>query len=1057
MPSVVDTLSNAGIAAFGLAMPALAPAWSDGTLPTEGATGMSLDLSSGHWQAPLAGGLRPAAAGSGLGVTLVLADGSIASTPGTLLVVFPHVYLRLARLYAQVLESSAGAPAERALGLPARPVPRYFYYSGAVAATQGNAAPGDDLGVGGSLTVHDECGHALDPVATAAAFFALMNAHHPLQERDPTATFDTNPQVKAIAGLAGTTASVRLRLSSHAGAPYDGTHLTGITAVDSALGVFTLDPPGGGGSALGGTVGKAATTGSTGAFTDEQARVLKLGLATTGRLTSTVAFPALAPGVTLARDFFALRVVELDTYLLGRPDTGWDGAKAEQRPTVRVHEPLNLHADGNDVLGAASTALAGAATESLAVAQAISGAFAAPAAPGAAAHWPTFPAASGTVAPDGSLPVNLRDQFNPTAAFFDDGNAATANIDVVLTLHGLPANAAVRVYNRRFAADAREERGDGAGGMADATGVVTLLLRDPLGLRRPGLPDTSITIPADAVLHCDVVVVKRKNESRIYGGVHVALDSAPTMTAPPAGGPNAFGTATRRGVSGAGVLGLKPPAGSPPTDPLSAALTLFTGGNPRDAPRLPTMARRELMVAGLASASGGAWTSVLAGGRLTPETHSAAPTLGAPGGAGGRETQVVGVSTQTARLAYDIARMTFRRTTDIVTRLDQLAKAQWDEPPQATELAVTAPPTSSAGVETPELSIFRNLIDLTQIPATFDDLLNWVKSHLTSATNAVPATIPKRTDVVNGLNSLISKLDDLKDNQPLDESTKERLYNELRRELMSACYGRRDAQWALKHAIADARRFVYIESPGFTATARPGPSGAFAVDLVSAIGSALTHSSGLGVLLCTPKHPDYGAGYEPFASGEVAERLSAIEGLPTATSADPRASRVVAFHPVGFPGRPSRLESTVVVVDDVWALVGASTWRRRGMTFDGGSDVVFTDTNLVNGISPGIQAFRRQLLAARLGIPVPTSATLPVLPDARWVRIADGQDAARVVRDMLRGGGLGRIERYWRGQEPGFTPPPPLDKQYRDPDAEDSDYDLVGTVALATLSALDSY
>jgi hypothetical protein len=127
------------------------------------------------------------------------------------------------------------------------------------------------------------------------------------------------------------------------------------------------------------------------------------------------------------------------------------------------------------------------------------------------------------------------------------------------------------------------------------------------------------------------------------------------------------------------------------------------------------------------------------------------------------------------------------------------------------------------------------------------------------------------------------------------------------------------------------------------------------------------------------------------------------------------------------------------------------------MTFDGGTDLVFTDTNLVNGISPSIQAFRRQLLAARLGVPIPTAATLPVLPDARWVRLADGQDAAYVVRDMLRGGGLGRIERYWRGTEPGFTPPPPLGKAYRDPDAEDTDYDLVGTIALATLAALDSY
>jgi hypothetical protein len=46
---------------------------------------------------------------------------------------------------------------------------------------------------------------------------------------------------------------------------------------------------------------------------------------------------------------------------------------------------------------------------------------------------------------------------------------------------------------------------------------------------------------------------------------------------------------------------------------------------------------------------------------------------------------------------------------------------------------------------------------------------------------------------------------------------------------------------------------------------------------------------------------------------------------------------------MGFPGRTSRLESTVVIVDDVWTMVGSSTLRRRGLSFDGGSDLVFTD------------------------------------------------------------------------------------------------------------------
>jgi hypothetical protein len=99
---------------------------------------------------------------------------------------------------------------------------------------------------------------------------------------------------------------------------------------------------------------------------------------------------------------------------------------------------VTLLADGNDVLGAAGAALAGTPTESLVVAQTIDGAFGAPPAPGSSAHWPSFPAPAGAVAPAGPLPINLRDGFNATATFRDDGDPATANVDVIVTLSGLP-------------------------------------------------------------------------------------------------------------------------------------------------------------------------------------------------------------------------------------------------------------------------------------------------------------------------------------------------------------------------------------------------------------------------------------------------------------------------------------------------------------------------------------------------------------------------------------------------------------------------------------------
>lgn len=51
--------------------------------------------------------------------------------------------------------------------------------------------------------------------------------------------------------------------------------------------------------------------------------------------------------------------------------------------------------------------------------------------------------------------------MSATASILDDGAPATTDIDVVLTLGGLPAGAAVRAYQRVFSASAVESRGEG--------------------------------------------------------------------------------------------------------------------------------------------------------------------------------------------------------------------------------------------------------------------------------------------------------------------------------------------------------------------------------------------------------------------------------------------------------------------------------------------------------------------------------------------------------------------------------------------------------------------
>lgn len=1028
--ALTDTLTTTGVQLFGGTMPVVAPSWTSGT-PTVSADGLSLTLSSGNWLAPCHGYIRtPAQVAERSGVFLRDATGAAVAAASSVLSLHPQQYLRLARLYALLLEDATGARPGRALGQPARPVPSHVVLASGGVTDQGIDA-GDAL-VGGTLSFHDNLGQPIDALAVAAAFVEIMTVHNPLQKRDSSAAFDANPPLKAmVTALATGSPAIRIRLVDGAGNPTSATNLTGLTAATGGL--FTLPE-------LTTVVGKATT-----GLSEEARRTLLLGLATTGRMGDTVSFPALPSGRTLQRDFFTLRVLDVAAYLIGTPASTWDGAKIEPRPAVRREEPLTLLTDGNDVLGAATAALTGTLSESLAVAQRIDGSFATPASAGTAAHWPAFPGLGGvTAAPAGAVPVALGASVAATAAFVTS-TSTPPSPDVVLTVTGLPAGASVRAFSRHFSAEAVESRGDGGGSVADGAGQAVILLRDPLGLVVYG--HTQPPLPASPVLHVDLVVVKRTAESRILGDVSCPITGTAVAPLP---GTNPFGTATRRGICNAGVLASGEPRNAPPADVnvVTAALSLSTGGTPFDAPRLPGMARRELIVAGL---TGTTWSSVVSGGRLTAELHNGAPRRGGPGGQGGRETQAVGVSTSGGRLAFDLARSAFRRTTNIVERLSPLASSTWDEPTVATTGSFSGAvlQTVAFACESPELALLRlaSIVDPSSstLPRTFDALVDKAKEWLQQLVGG--AGVP--SGQVSSVNSLINKLGDLKDNALANESTKERLFNEILREIAAAGWGRRDAQWALADAFARAERFIYVETPGVGPTAAPAATDPFARDLFEVLAARMAANPALHVTFCTPEAPDYPFGFNPFSDYEQSKRRKAILDLPTANVADAVGNRVVAFHPIGFPGRPSRLETTTVIVDDVWAMVGSSTLRRRGLTFDGGTDLVFTDQDLVEGRSARIAAFRRTLQAGRLGLAVPPSPSsgVPPLPSSSFIRLADGVEAFHEIREVLRGGGLGKISRLAPADpigRPATTPTPDIDVV--NPDSET--YDLAQTLLM---------
>ena len=123
-----------------------------------------------------------------------------------------------------------------------------------------------------------------------------------------------------------------------------------------------------------------------------------------------------------------------------------------------------------------------------------------------------------------------------------------------------------RAYPRKFIEDAREARGDGAGGVVPDSGTLTLLLQDPFSLRRPN--SGPISIPTNATLRFDLMIVNRNRQARLYGNFAVPVNS-PAID-PPSNGTNLFESAALRGISNSGVLGLGTHTVSPGSDALSA-------------------------------------------------------------------------------------------------------------------------------------------------------------------------------------------------------------------------------------------------------------------------------------------------------------------------------------------------------------------------------------------------------------------------------------------------------------------------------------------------------
>ena len=721
-----------------------------------------------------------------------------------------------------------------------------------------------------------------------------------------------------------------------------------------------------------------------------------------------IAPPALPAGVTLATQFFRVAAVDLDWHLLGnRSVTSVAGVPGDDDavpdfalPVVRQAVPnFDYLVDGMDVLGAASQIAAGfpppgADVLALLTSAEIDPALTLPPSVGAAGHWPAFPGPD----PGGGLSPAADATQGLSAAFRTPGDGPDARLDVVVTItaDAVPAGTHLRVFPRRFVeipAISGEQpsfvRDDGGATIAQAGQPNPVLLVNPYGLA-PAAP-----LPSPARLLVDVVATGRNGQRRLHSGVELTISTttvsfadntalfggaALLQTPPVAALMSAFGATA---VAPASLFGITPTT-SPSTTAPSGLLDLVRRlanetTAPRQGPRLPTQGRFDTVLAlGTAPVAGQplAWRAVLSGARWSFESRCAQLELGDPGNPPGPDVHAAGVRVD-GQLAYDLALHALKRSQPIIPL--SAATPGWmiftggnnwaDPAPDVTgSVSAVMLETIAPFVDSPELGL-----------------------------SAIPVPQPGDT-IQSGVNALADALGVPR--PTINVANEDRLRRQLQREMITARAGQRDALWSLARALGQAREFVYVEGPAFARTARPaGPPKKHEIDLVETLRARMQANPRLKVMLCMPRLPDFVAAKANWVRAALAHRKQAIETLTTQDR-----QRVAAFHPIGFPGRPSAIRTTVVIVDNVWAMVGTSHWRRRGMTFDGGCDVASIDRGFNGrGTSAGIALF-------------------PAGTDGRQARRHDSHRAGEQLRVVDAAGGTGvRLRRAGRSVGLGRT------------------------------------
>ena len=996
-----NQLQSKGLDALGLTIPALSSAWSASVVGPADDPALRLSVTSPL--APFKGTLRIITNPTGYcDVAGDLVTGTVAA-----LELHPEARHRLQALITGRLGGTLNRPVPVAMLVhgvtaPATPQPMSWF------------AAGEALGFSGqrAISFHDARGLPIDPIAVGALFGDLLTAFPALAFGDsgmPART--TAGGVDAVTALAGT-ATIRCHVISPHGAAYRPVReVARLEVLDSGGSLVTTVPDTGlvsiaGNQQLGRATSHAADDTAAGT-------PLHWGWAVNGTLTRTaLTMPTLPGGVTLARQFFRVMAVDLPWHLLGNRRFAPSGDPVPDDdhamdsfalPVVRASVPsFDYLIDGSDALGSAGALAtgfppAGLSVRALLVSPAIDATLALPPGPGAAGHWPAFPGPV-PVGPPASTALarfSATDTAAPTATWRAGSGADALDTIVTFPADVVPTGTHLRVMPRTFVViEGIGElpsfvRGDGGSGIAQSGVPTSILVPNPFQLQ------VGDTLPNPGILTIDIVATGRDGSRRLLSSIDLTLAAAAVWTDNLAsfGGTVFPGLAVMLGLLGSTSIAPASLFGIPRTGPAPVAGTdIFSlvrafaneSTSPRVGPHLPAQGRFETVLAlgtGATPTTAMTWNAVLTGARWTWESRSASPDLGDPGNPAGPDVHAAGVRVG-GQLAWDLALHAIKRAQpvlplapDALGWLVQTGGDNWDEPPPDTTGTVAAAmlETIAPFCDSPELA-------LVPMPQPTDT----IQSAVNSLATALGVTAPTIT---------VSNVD--------------RLCRELQREIATAKQGQRDALWSLHRAIKQAREYVYLESPMFARTSRSG-TGAADIDLVEVLRQRLHDNPRLKVIICVPRNPDFALAKKTYVRAALKQRKEAVDILTTEAR-----TRVAAFQPIGFPGRPTLVRSTVVLVDDVYALVGTSHLRRRGMTFDGGVDVASIDRALNDrGVSTGVTRFRQELMATRLGITIPTG---PANTSALWTRLAEPDSAFDALADLLAGGGLGRCAPVWAG------------------------------------------